>query len=164
MSAVIMDMTFNFCDNVSQMLSMRDWNVSLLSKNTPKSIVTRTVANLFSIIKLGFTLTTNKMTLIWPTSYLVVFKPFKSVNIIYIATHTKVSVAICVASKDHTSFSSEVDLWGAPNKLFSHELNSEFILVLCFLFGRSWSYFVRYRSVMIWYRSVQQDDMIFAFS
>ena len=55
-------------------------------------------------------MTTNKITLIWPTSYLVVFKPFKRVNIIYIATHKKVSVAICVASKDHTSFSSEVDL------------------------------------------------------
>ena len=37
MCGVILDMTFNFSDAFLQMLSMCDWNVKLLSKNTPKS-------------------------------------------------------------------------------------------------------------------------------
>ena len=30
----------------------------------------------------------------------------------------------------------KIDPWGTSNKIFSHELNSEFILVLCFLFDK----------------------------
>ena len=148
-------MAFNLCAAFLQMLSMCDWKVHLLSKNTPNNFsqVLLCICR-FSIIMLVFKLELHmkwhlpESAFIWLSAnhWKRVFETLFSLKMTLsksLLTKKGVlssSTLFIMKNKSHKNLLNKrgpkIAPCGSPSKISFHELNSEFIFVLCFLFDK----------------------------
>ena len=153
-------MAFNLCAAFLQMLSMCYWNVKLLSKNTPKIFfqVLLCICQFYIImptfkLELQMKWHLSGLTLIWLSanywkrvfealcnSKMTSSKSLPTKKVVLLSAWLGKSASFIMKNKSHKNMlnkrSPKIDPWGTPNKISSHELNSKFIFVLCFLFAK----------------------------